>query len=63
MTRCPNASHIDVKYHQIRDFVRRELIDVEYIEGVTNTADIFTKALPPVKHNPFRDEITMSIDE
>ncbi|XP_053598339.1 uncharacterized protein LOC128668762 [Microplitis demolitor] len=44
------TKHIDIRYHFIREKVREGLIKVESISTDDMVADIFTKALPAIKH-------------
>lgn len=41
------SKHIDIKYHLIRDFVEKGLIELQYVSSEDNAADIFTKAISP----------------
>ncbi|GJS99877.1 ribonuclease H-like domain, reverse transcriptase, RNA-dependent DNA polymerase [Tanacetum coccineum] len=43
------SKHIDTKYHFIRECVKREDIQVEFISEEYQKADILTKALPKIK--------------
>jgi hypothetical protein len=43
--------HIDLRYHFIRWCVNNDIIDIFYIPGVDNIADLFTKALPLPAHS------------
>jgi len=45
------SKHIDVKYHQIRHWVKQNLINVTYLPDKEMLADMFTKALNGPKHN------------
>ena len=40
------SKYIDIRYHQVRDFVERKIIDIVYCPTAETIADIFTKALP-----------------
>ena len=40
------SKHIDVRFHFIRDLLRRGMISVEYVKSADQHADILTKALP-----------------
>lgn len=51
------TKHIDVKFHFIREKVKRKLIVIKYVQSLDLLADIFTKALPNVKFEHIRDEI------
>ncbi|KAG3230324.1 hypothetical protein PI124_g24577 [Phytophthora idaei] len=54
MTKNPvnhgRAKHIDIKYHHIRDEVKRGEVKLEYCETSVMLADIMTKALPGPRH-------------
>eukprot|EP00644_Phytophthora_capsici_P019755 jgi/Phyca11/133774/e_gw1.738.2.1 len=54
MTKNPvnhgRAKHIDIKYHHIRDEVKRGEVIVEYCETTTMLADILTKGLGGPRH-------------
>ncbi|GMF62574.1 unnamed protein product [Phytophthora fragariaefolia] len=54
MTKNPvnhgRAKHIDIKYHHIRDEVKRGEVLVEYCEIATMLADIMTKGLAGPRH-------------
>jgi hypothetical protein len=45
-SRC---KHIDIRYHFIRDILRKQIINLNYISTDKQTADIFTKGLQAVK--------------
>ena len=45
------AKHIDIRYHAIRHYLRNDLITVDYVPSNAQAADIFTKALGPLKHH------------
>nr|GEW78634.1 ribonuclease H-like domain, reverse transcriptase, RNA-dependent DNA polymerase [Tanacetum cinerariifolium] len=51
------SKHIDTKYHFIRVCVEREDIQVEFVSGEYQKADIFTKALPKIKFLTMRQLI------
>ncbi|POM64562.1 Copia proteinlike [Phytophthora palmivora] len=44
------AKHIDIKYHHIRDEVKRGEVIVEYCETATMLTDILTKGLAGPRH-------------
>uniref|UniRef100_A0AAV1UPL8 Reverse transcriptase Ty1/copia-type domain-containing protein n=1 Tax=Peronospora matthiolae TaxID=2874970 RepID=A0AAV1UPL8_9STRA len=54
MTKNPvnygRAKHIDVKYHHIRDEIKRGDVKLEYCETTIMLADIMTKGLPGPRH-------------
>nr|GFA57899.1 zinc finger, CCHC-type [Tanacetum cinerariifolium] len=51
------SRHIDTKYHFIRECVEREDIQVEFISGEYQKADILTKALPKIRFLTMRQLI------
>nr|GEY55955.1 ribonuclease H-like domain, reverse transcriptase, RNA-dependent DNA polymerase [Tanacetum cinerariifolium] len=51
------SKHIDKKYHFIRECVEREDIQVEFISGEYQKADILTKALPKIRFLTMRQLI------
>ena len=61
MTKNPvnhgRAKHIDIKYHHIRDEVKRGEVDLEYCETSIMLADILTKAL----HGPRHKDLTTAL--
>ena len=54
MTKNPvnhgRAKHIDIKYHHIRDEVKRGEVKLEYCETAVMLADIMTKGLHGPRH-------------
>nr|GEV68830.1 ribonuclease H-like domain, reverse transcriptase, RNA-dependent DNA polymerase [Tanacetum cinerariifolium] len=51
------SKHIDTKYHFIRECVEREDIQVEFVSGEYQKADILTKALQKIKFLTMRQLI------
>nr|GEW80271.1 zinc finger, CCHC-type [Tanacetum cinerariifolium] len=51
------SKHIDTKYHFIRECVKRDDIQVEFVSGEYQKADILTKALPKIKFLTMRQLI------
>ena len=47
------SKHIDIRYHYIREVIARGLVDVTYISGDDNPADLLTKNLGCVKFAKF----------
>jgi hypothetical protein len=39
------SKHIEIRYHHIKDLIVKGRIDVEYVAGEDNVADVFTKPL------------------
>ena len=48
------SKHIDIRYHYIREVIERNLVEVYFIDGSDNPADMFTKNLGHVKFHKFR---------
>ena len=51
------SKHIHKRFHFIREYVERELIDVEHVPGEEQRADILTKALARIKFKEMRELI------
>jgi hypothetical protein len=51
--------HIDLRYHYIRDVVRLKQIELFFIEGAENPADMFTKNLGNIKFLKFREQLEL----
>jgi hypothetical protein len=47
--------HIDVRYHYISEQLAKGLFCIKYCKSEQQTADIYTKPLPVVLFNKFRD--------
>jgi hypothetical protein len=55
------SKHIDIRYHFIREAVADEKIQLEYIPGEDNPADIFTKPLARGKFEDFAYDLGLRI--
>ena len=53
------SKHIDIRYHYIREVIERRLVEVFYIDGAENPADMLTKNLGHVKFLKFRSQYGM----
>ena len=51
------SKHIDIRYHYIREVYNKGIVDIYYIDGNDNPADIFTKNLGAVKFLKFRFQL------
>ncbi|KAF8824317.1 hypothetical protein HHX47_DHR8000004 [Lentinula edodes] len=49
-----HSKHIDIRYHYIREVVERGLVQVFFVDGSNNPADLFTKNLGRIKFELFR---------
>ena len=48
------SKHIDIRFHYIREVIARQLVEVYFIPGEDNPADLLTKNLGSVKFQKFR---------
>ncbi|KAJ3014460.1 hypothetical protein NUW54_g1301 [Trametes sanguinea] len=51
------SKHIDIRYHAIREYIENKQIEVFFVDGSNNPADLFTKNLGHVKFTKFRGEL------
>ena len=51
------SKHIDLRYHYIRDVVQDGKVELFFVEGTQNPADMFTKNLGRVKFLKFREQL------
>ena len=49
--------HIDLRYHFIRNVVQNKQVELFFIEGASNPADLFTKNLGRVKFQKVREQL------
>ena len=49
--------HIDLRYHFIRDVIKTKQVELFFVEGTQNTADLFTKNLGRIKFLKFREQL------
>jgi len=52
-----HSKHIDLCYHYIRDMVQDEKVELFFVEGTQNPADIFTKNLGCIKFLKFQEQL------
>ena len=55
------SKSIDIKYHWIRDAIRRQQIQIKHLPTTEMTADILTKALVRAKHEKFMRYMGMNV--
>jgi len=48
-----HSKHIDLCYHYIRDMVQLDKVELFFVEGTQNPADMFTKNLGHIKFLKF----------
>ena len=51
------SKHIDIRFHYIREVIKRKLAELYFIDGENNPADMLTKNLGRVKFQKFRDMV------
>jgi hypothetical protein len=51
------SKHIDIHFHYIRQEIERKRLQVFFVDGASNTADLFTKNLPRDKFEKFRADL------
>ena len=51
------SKHIEIRYHFIRDYVKRGAVELQYISTDEQVADILMKSLGRGKHIHFRDKL------
>ena len=49
--------HIDLRYHYIREVIHSKKIELFFLEGSENPADLFTKNLGRIKFQKFREQL------
>ena len=53
----PRSKHIDIRYHGIRELVAKGKVELYFIDGAENPADLLTKNLPREKFAKFRAQL------
>jgi hypothetical protein len=53
------SKHIDIHYHFIREVVEDGYVDVAFIDGAKNPADMFTKNLGRIKFDKFHAQLRL----
>ena len=51
------SKHIDIKWHSIWELVSDKIIELFFIEGAQNPADMLTKNLGQTKFDLFRSQL------
>jgi hypothetical protein len=51
------TKHIDIRYHYIRELVYAKEVELMFVPGEMNPADMFTKNLQKVKFSQFRNQL------
>ena len=58
----PSMKHIDIRYHYIRELVEEKEVELYFIDGNNNPADMFTKNLGRVKFEKFRSQLGLEFN-
>ena len=53
----PRSKHINIRYHGIRELVAKGKVELYFIDGAENPADLLTKNLPHEKFAKFRAQL------
>ena len=56
------SKHIDIRYHYVRQLIEERKIDLYFVEGAENPADLFTKNLGKVKFLKFRNKLGLEFN-
>ena len=56
-----HSKHINLQWHGIHDYVKEGLIEIFYIEGTKNPADMFTKNLGQEALNNRRQQLGLRL--
>lgn len=51
------SKHIDIRYHYVRDLVEDKEVEISFVDGNENPADMFTKNLAAPKFLKFREQL------
>ena len=51
--------HIDIQCHFIRECVEDGKIELFFVKGINNPADLFAKNLGPIKFSNFRSQLSL----
>ena len=52
-----HTNHIPIRFHYIRNTVQKHQVEILYIEGINNAANMFTKKLKYVKVKRYRSPL------
>ena len=53
------SKHIDIRYHYIRELIEQKQINLDWIDGTKNPADVLTKNLEKIKFSLFRSMLNL----
>jgi len=51
------SKHIDIRYHYVRQLIEEKKVELFFVEGAENPADLFTKNLAAPKFLKFREQL------
>ena len=54
-----HLKHIDIHYHYVWQLIEEKKIELFFIEGAKNPADLFTKNLASPKFTKFREQLRL----
>ena len=54
-----HTKHIDIRYHYIRELINAKQVELMFVPGEMNPADIFTKNLMRVKFTQFQNQMRL----
>jgi len=58
------TKHIDIRYHFLKDAVQElKIVELFFIDGKDNPADLFTKSLGYIKFTKFRDQLGLTFKD
>ena len=53
------SKHIDIRYHKIHEFIADGSVEIFFVDGEKNPADLLTKNLGVAKFNQFRSNYAL----
>ena len=59
----PKTKHVDIRVHYIREIVKKNKINLNYVKSENNIADGFTKYLNGTLMDKFRNSLLTKIDD
>ena len=59
----PKSKHIDLRYHSIRELIKKNYINLKYIKSENNLSDGFTKYLNSTLMTRFRNNILYNLND
>jgi hypothetical protein len=59
----PKLRHVALKFHLIKDLVKKRVINLRWIDSASNTSDIFTKPLSPLPFSNHASSLTTELGD